>query len=248
MGKAIGWLLTPLHLLAFALVLLVFHVAQAAARPFGYEAHKRVVDYLNLGVLASLKAVGTRFDIEYDRSLPPDRPLVIVANHQSMYDIPLLGWTFRAHHPKYVAKVELGRGLPSISYNLRHGGSVLIDRDDPKGSMREIIKFGKTVEERRWAACIFPEGTRARDGVMKEFIPAGLMALVRATPSAVIVPVVIDGSWQLMRYRVRPVPFGVRVTCAVLPPVDPSAYPLKELASVVEARIREALAEMRARP
>ena len=52
MSKAIGWLLTPLHLLLFALVLLFFHVAQALARPFGYGAHKRVVDYLNLGVLA----------------------------------------------------------------------------------------------------------------------------------------------------------------------------------------------------
>ena len=53
MRKAIGWLLTPLHLLLFIAVLLVFHVAQVVARPFGYDAHKRVVDFLNLGVLAT---------------------------------------------------------------------------------------------------------------------------------------------------------------------------------------------------
>ena len=91
--------------------------------------------------------------------------------------------------------------------------------------MRAIQKFGKTVEEHRYAACIFPEGTRARDGVMKEFNHAGLLALIRTTPSAVIVPVVIDGSWELMRYRMRPVPFGVRVRCTMLAPIYQNEHP-----------------------
>lgn len=245
MRKTIGWLLTPLHLLLFGAVLLVFHVAQVVALPLGYAAHKRVVDFLNLGLLSSLGVMGTRITIRCAHELPADQPLVIVANHQSMYDIPLLGWTFRRHHPKYVAKVELGRGFPSISFNLRHGGSVLIDRSDPRGSMRAIQQFGKSVETHRYAACIFPEGTRARDGEMKAFNAAGLMALIRAAPSAVIVPVAIDGSWELMRYRMRPVPFGVRIGCTVLAPVHQEACPLKELVGVVEERIRAAVAEGR---
>lgn len=241
MRKAIGWLLTPLHLLLFAAVLLVFHIAQVLALPFGYEAHKRVVDYLNFFVLASLKVMGTRFELSCEHALPKDRPLIVVSNHQSMYDIPMLGWLFRDHHPKFIAKIELGKWLPSISYNLRHGGSVLIDRSDPRSSMRAILNFGKRVEERRYAASIFPEGTRARDGVMKEFIPAGLITLVRAAPSAIIVPVAIDGSWELLRYRMRPVPYGVRVTCKALAPVDAKEYSPKDLVGVVEKRIREEL-------
>lgn len=241
MRKAIGWLLTPLHLLLFGAVLLIFHVAQVLALPFGYRAHKRVVDWLNFFVLASLKAVGTRIRLECAYELPADRPLVVVSNHQSMFDIPMLGWLFRKHHPKYVAKIELGKWLPSISYNLRHGGSALIDRSDPRGSMRDIMKFGKRVEAERYAACIFPEGTRARDGVMKPFIPAGLIALLRATPSAIVVPVAIDGSWELMRYRMRPVPFGVRVSCRALAPIDQAEYPVKELVGIAEQRIRDAL-------
>lgn len=239
MRKLIAWLLTPLHWAFFFSVLLVFHVAQVIARPLGYGAHKRVVDFLNLGVLASLGVMGTRITIDRTHAPPADVPLIIVSNHQSMYDIPLLGWAFRRHHPKYVAKVELARGLPSISYNLRHGGSVLIDRSDPKTSLRAIHTFGKSVEEHRYAACLFPEGTRARDGVMKEFNAAGLMALARAAPSAVIVPVAIDGSWELMRYRMRPVPFGVRIKCTVLAPISQGEFPIKQLAGVVEERIRE---------
>ena len=241
MQKAIGWILTPIHLVLFILVLLIFHLAQVLALPFGYGAHKTVVDYLSFCVLASLKVVGTRIEFICEHELPMDTPLVIVANHQSMYDIPMLGWTFRNHHPKFVAKIELARGLPSISYNLRHGGSVLIDRSDARGAMRAIQKFGKVVEERRYAACIFPEGTRARDGVMKDFNLAGLLALVRTTPSATIVPVAIDGSWELMRYRMRPIPFGVRVKCTVLAPISQQEQPAKAMAGVVEERIRQAL-------
>ncbi len=245
MRNAISWLLTPLHLASFMAVLLIFHVAQVVALPFGYTAHKRVVDFLNLGVLASLKIIGTRIVLSCEHALPADVPLVIVANHQSMYDIPMLGWVFRNHHPKFVAKVELARGLPSISYNLRHGGSVLIYRSDARGAMRAIQKFGKVVEEHRYAACIFPEGTRARDGVMKEFNLAGLLALVRATPSATIVPVAIDGSWELMRYRMRPIPFGVRVKCTVLAPISQQEKSGKAVVSMAEEKIREALSDGR---
>ncbi len=245
MRKAIGWLLTPLHLVLFMAVLLVFHVAQVLALPFGYAAHKRVVDYLNLCVLASLKVVGTRIELDREHELPTDTPLIVVANHQSMYDIPMLGWAFRNHHPKFVAKVELSKGVPSISYNLRHGGSVLIDRSDPRAAMRAIRKFGRQVEEHRYAACIFPEGTRARGGVMKEFNPAGLMTLLRATPSATIVPVAIDGSWELMRYRMRPIPFGVRVKCTILTPIKQRGQSVKAVVSVVEDRIRGAVIDDR---
>ena len=242
MRKVISWLLTPLHWAFFLSVLLVFHAAQVIARPFGYSAHKRVVDFLNLGVLASLGVMGTRITIDRAYEPPADVPLIIVSNHQSMYDIPLLGWTFRRHHPKYVAKIELAHGLPSISYNLRHGGSVLIDRSDPKGSLREIQKFGKSVEEHRYAACIFPEGTRARDGVMKEFNAAGLMALARTTPSAVIVPVAIDGSWKLERARARPMGVGVRLRWTVLEPLGREGRNPRDLVRLAEQRIRDCLA------
>lgn len=241
MQKAIGWLLTPLHIIVFVTVLLVFHAAQVIAWRIGYSAHKRIVDCLNLCVLATLRIMGTRIEVRCEHRLPDDTPLIIVANHQSMYDIPLLGWTFRRHHPKYVAKIELAKGLPSISYNLRHGGSVLIDREDPRAAMRAIQKFGRKVEENRFAACIFPEGTRARDGVMKAFNSAGLMSLMRVMPSAAIVPVAIDGSWQLLRYRMRPIPFGVRLRCSVLAPIHQREGSAREIVAIAESRIREVL-------
>ena len=66
----------------------------------------------------------------------------------------------KKHHPKFVSKIELGKGIPSVSYNLRHGGSVLIDRKDPRQSLTAIKDFGKYIEENNYAAVIFPEGTQ----------------------------------------------------------------------------------------
>ncbi|MCK5361978.1 MAG: 1-acyl-sn-glycerol-3-phosphate acyltransferase, partial [Gammaproteobacteria bacterium] len=81
MQKAIGWLLTPLHFALFMVVLLIFHVAQVLTLPFGYATHKRVVDYLNFCILASLKVMGTRIEFRCEHELPTDTPLIVVANH-----------------------------------------------------------------------------------------------------------------------------------------------------------------------
>ena len=69
-------------------------------------------------------------------------PLIIVSNHQSMNDIPPIIWYMRKYHPKFVSKIELGKGIPSVSYNLRHGGSALIDRKDSKQALVAIARFG----------------------------------------------------------------------------------------------------------
>jgi 1-acyl-sn-glycerol-3-phosphate acyltransferase len=101
--------------------------------------------------------------------LPLNRPLIIASNHQSTYDIPPLIWYFRKHFPKFIAKKELGKGFPSISYNLRHGGAVLIDRKDPIAAVSALEGFCDNIKKNRWSVVIFPEGTRSRNGQPKSF-------------------------------------------------------------------------------
>jgi 1-acyl-sn-glycerol-3-phosphate acyltransferase len=241
----LGWFVTPPHLLLFGLILLVFHPAQMAARHFGNRAHAQVVAWLNGSILLSLAVTGARISRAGLGGLPPGRPLVIVSNHQSLYDIPLLAWSFRRHVPKFVAKRELGSGLPSISYNLRHGGSALVDRGDPRQALKAIAALGSRIARDGTAACIFPEGTRARDGVMGSFNPAGIAALLRAAPTALVVPVAIQGSWELARHAFRPVPFGVRLRLTALAPIEPGKRKPSEVARLVEQRLRAALGGVR---
>ena len=127
--KYLGYLLTPIYLAVFGLLLVVFHPIQMICRNLGgYEAHKKSVDIMNFLIIKSLFILGTSMSFRGFEKLPKERPIILVSNHQSLFDIPAIIWGFRNHHPKFIAKIELGKGIPSVSYNLRYGGSALIDR------------------------------------------------------------------------------------------------------------------------
>ncbi len=160
MQKVFAYPLTVLYFLCFGLVLVIFHGVQwFCFNVIGYKAHKTSVIWLQFWIMRCLNILGTRFSINNPHQLDTNRPLIIVANHQSTYDIPPIIWYFRKHHPKFISKKELGKGIPSVSYNLRHGGSVLIDRKNPRQSLVAISNFAKRVKDNNWAAVIFPEGT-----------------------------------------------------------------------------------------
>lgn len=242
--KAIGWLITPLYLVLFWSILLVFHPLQMVALLFGYSAHKVVLDLMNLAIITNFRTMGTRFRVRISERIPRDRPLILVSNHQSMYDIPLIIWYLRSIHPKFVAKRELGRGIPSISFALRNMGSVLVDRGNQRQALAAIGEFGELVVQRSHSACIFPEGTRARDGHMKRFKPAGLMMLIKHMPGAVIVPIALNGSWELLRYNFMPVPFGTHLSFEVLDPIETEGRDPRELVSESERVIADALGQI----
>ena len=84
----------------------------------------------------------------------------------------------RKFHPKFVSKKELGKGIPSISYNLNHGGSVLIDRNDPKQAISVIKELSQYIQKTNRSAVIFPEGTRSKTGRPREFAKSGLKILL----------------------------------------------------------------------
>lgn len=209
MRKLLAYPLTVIYAFFFLLTLIIFHPIQwFCLNVLGYKAHKISVDWLQFFIMRCLNLLGTRFSFENEYSIPKDKPLIIVANHQSMYDIPPIMWYMRKFHPKFISKKELGRGIPSVSYNLRHGGSVLIDRKNPRQALPAILKFGEYIEETKRAAVIFPEGTRSKTGVPKPFQTKGLEMLIKKIPSAVIVPITVNNSWKMLRYGKFPMGIG----------------------------------------
>jgi 1-acyl-sn-glycerol-3-phosphate acyltransferase len=142
----------------------------------------------------------------------------------------------RAHHPKFVSKIELGRGIPSVSYNLRHGGSVLINRKDSKQALAQIAKLGKYIEKHNRSAVIFPEGTRSRTGHPKKFQPTGLKLLLKNAPSALIVPISINNSWKMLRYGKFPYGIGNHLSFDVHKPIE-NGKNLDELIAITEERV-----------
>jgi 1-acyl-sn-glycerol-3-phosphate acyltransferase len=244
MRTILSYLLTPVYLFLFGFYLLVFHPVQVFARlVFGNPARKKTVDVLNYLLLYSLRILGARITFSGFEKIPEGRPLIIVANHQSTFDIPPVVWGFRKFNPCFISKMELGKNIPSISYNLRYGGSALIDRKNPRQSIREISKVGQMIEKDTRSVCIFPEGTRSKTGKVRSFQSAGILGLLKTAPSALVVPFVIDGNRQLMAKGYFPLQFGLHLTYTVLDPIEPNGKDGKEITEMAELAIKKYLGQ-----
>lgn len=238
MRKILAYILTSIYAFFFLLTLVIFHVIQwFCFNLLGYKAHKISVDWLQFFIMRCLNLLGTRFTFTNSFDIPKNQPLIIVANHQSMYDIPPIIWYMRKHHPKFISKKELGKGIPSVSYNLRHGGSVLIDRKNPKQALPAIMNFGEYIENNNRAAVIFPEGTRSKNGTPKPFQTKGLEVLFKKIPSAIIVPITINNSWKMLRYGKFPMGIGNHLTFKVQKPIVPNDYQGDNLIKHIESEI-----------
>ena len=220
MRKVRDWLATMVFLPAFGAVLVVFDVAQRVARMIGQRPQEYVAGALQVALVSTFRLCGTRIQVERSPGVRAWTPYIIVSNHQSMFDIPLLGRTFFSNFPKYISKRSLGRWIPSVSYNLRRGGHILIDRGDARSAVAAIRELGARVRSGRASALIFPEGTRARHGALGEFRAAGTLALFEEAPDTPVVPVAIDGSWALLRHNMFPMPWGTRIRLCACEPIE----------------------------
>ncbi|WP_026451221.1 lysophospholipid acyltransferase family protein [Aequorivita capsosiphonis] len=236
--KIISYPFSVLFYLFFGITILVFHPIQwAAFNWFGYTAHKKTVDVFNWTLLRCLHAVGTTYHIDIDLNVPNDVPIIIVSNHQSMWEISVLSWYLRKYHPKFISKVELGKGIPSISFNLRHGGSILIDRKNPRQAIVELVKFSKYLQKFNRSGVIFPEGTRSKTGVPKPFRRSGLQTLFKKVPDGYVIPVTINNSWKLQRYGMFPIQMGVRLEMTTHPAIKISDFDVEALIDKVEETV-----------
>lgn len=238
MQKLISYPISVIYYLCFGLTLVIFHPIQwFCLNVFGYQAHKKSVDYLNFFLLKCTNLVGTTYKFENRDSIPEGVPLIFVANHQSMYDIIAMIWFLRRYHCKFVSKKELGKGIPSVSYNLRHGGAALIDRKDPKQAIPEIKRLAEYIETNKRSAVIFPEGTRSKTGKPKEFAQTGVKILCKNAPSAYIVPLSINNSWKMVKFGFFPVGLGNHLTFVVHKPLKVSEFSFPELMEMTESAV-----------
>ena len=232
LSRPLSWAGTLVFLPVFGATLLVFDVAQRIARLFGQRPQEYVAGALQVALVWSFRLCNTRLLVERAPGVRPWTSYIVVSNHQSMFDIPILGALLFSNFPKYVSKRELGRGIPSVSYNLRRGGHVLIDRADAPAAVAAIGALGRQVRAGRVSATIFPEGTRARRGELGAFRRAGLMTLLEEAPGTPVVPLAIDESWRLLAHSFFPVPWGVRVRVHIGEPI--ARRPDEDRAALIE--------------
>jgi len=239
MKKIVDYILSVIYLIHFGLSLLIFHVVQVVAlNVFGKKVHKVVVDWLNFFLTYGLYLTGARISLINRATLPQDRTIIFIANHQSTFDIPALIWLLRKYHPRFVAKIELSTGVPSISYNLRKSGAALIDRKDGKQAIVEIARLGKLIHDEKTSAIIFPEGTRTASGIMKPFVAGGVATLLKRAPDALIVPVAINGTGWLNPKGIFPLRSFSKLSWTVLPGIEATGKKIEEILAEAQTAIQ----------
>ncbi len=127
------------------------------------------------------------------KNFSPQNAYVVVANHQSMVDIPAIHG-FIGLHIKWVMKQEL-RNIPIFGTACHYLGCIFIDRSHRNDAIRSIHRARKLLPPRA-SVLFFAEGTRSRDGQVRPF-KKGAFVFARET-GLPILPVTIKNSYQLL--------------------------------------------------
>jgi 1-acyl-sn-glycerol-3-phosphate acyltransferase len=196
-----------------------------------------------LGAWADKVVRAAKIDLEVRgrEHLPHGEACVVMANHQSFYDIPVLLCAVR-DPMTFVAKAELFR-VPLFGKAMETAGIVRVDRKDRAQSVASLHGAVAQLAKGRHIY-IAPEGTRASDGRLGPFKSGGFRMALEA--GARIVPVAIDGTRHVLPPRTLVVQTGKRVVVTIRPPIDPKEYGVerrKELMEAVRASLAGALGQ-----
>jgi 1-acyl-sn-glycerol-3-phosphate acyltransferase len=205
------------------------------ARRLWYDSCKAVV---RAGLIAAYR-------IRYSgvENVPLQGGLLVVANHQSHLDPPLVGAGF-PRRMSYLARETLFRFAP-FAWLLRSLNGVPLDREGGgMAGMKETLRRLKRGE----AVLIFPEGTRSPDGEIGRFRQGFATLAVRS--KAAILPATLEGAFDAWpRSRNYPLPGRVHVHYGTpLLPEEIAGRSEAELVAEVQSRVEAGLKLIRSRP
>jgi 1-acyl-sn-glycerol-3-phosphate acyltransferase len=239
MKRLIDFFLSIVYVFFFSSFLLIFHPIQLIAyHLIGSKAQQKIVHILNFFLLYFVYFTGSTLKFTKKAEIPSGRPIIFVSNHQSMFDIIGIIWFLRDYYPIFVSKIELSKGIPSISLNLRLSGAALIDRNDSRQAVPEIARMARFAIESKYSPVIFPEGTRSKTDQLKPFAVGGISILLKKTPNAIIVPIAIKGNNKLNPKGFFPLVSFSKLRFTILKAIEPKDYSIEELSKLLEDQIK----------
>ena len=146
-------------------------------------------------VLGSTRLLGGA-RIELPPELPGREGVLVLMNHQSLLDIPLVVASLRPLHPRIITRARYAAGKPLISHMVRlYQYPVVEPRANARGQIEMIAENARSSPV---PMAIFPEGTRTKDGEIGSWREGGLRGILGARRWTVYL-LVVDGYWQNAR-------------------------------------------------
>lgn len=208
-----------------------------------FETERAVIaDFTGRWVDDVTRAYDIHFVIDGCENVP-EGPCVVIANHQSAFDVMAVIRALRGHQIGFIAKKDFAK-VPILGRWIKAIRGIFITRGDARESLK-TIQEGIGLLKDGFSLAIFPEGTRSKDGSVREF-KAGSFKL--ATKSKVpILPVAIQGTSRIFEDS-GVLTKGQTAYIRVLTPIETADMPRSEQATVhtrIQALIEQAVGELK---
>lgn len=198
-----------------------------------------------LGKMMTRVNPGWRIRIEGHIDIDDRSPYIVVCNHLSNADIPVISnlpWEM-----KWVAKKELF-DIPIVGWMMKLAGDISVNRRG-KGRKEKTFRQAGFYLDHHCSVMFFPEGTRSRDGNLNAFTRGAFELGIRE--QVPILPLVIDGTQNALPKRSWKFGKAEQIRLKVLSPVRTDGMSKNDTSALthqVRQRILEQLAEWREKP
>lgn len=179
-----------------------------------------------------LRVAGTRVTVEGEANLVTGGPAVLVCNHLSYMDVPVLFARLPLQF-RILAKQGLFR-IPFLGGHLRRSHHLPVDQSNVRASLRSLHQAAESVAQ-GLPLFIFPEAGRSFSGAMQEFVPGAFFIAIQA--QVPVVPMVLIGTYEILppgTAHLRPGP----VRLVILPPLPTTGLTRRD-AEPLAIRVRE---------
>ena len=216
--------------LAFFLILLLFFPVLIVSGLLKYDPF--IYSSSRIVIRSALKVLGVKVEVRGFRAGDFSRPPVVICNHLSNLDGPLL-LSILPVNPRVMIKAE-ARQIPLIGWVMQLADFVFVDRSSPQRRQAALAEAIEKITQKRYSFLVFPEGTRSKSGGMQDFKKGSF--LIASRSGAPLLPVKISGTRGLL-------PPG-RKTCGA-GTVTVDFFPLLELGNTPESELPGSIRDIR---
>ena len=180
--------------------------------------------------------LGIPLDVEGLDRLDKKTPYVLMSNHLSFLDAPLLV-TVLDRHVRFIVKRFVFR-FPVLGLGMSYSGYVPLDKEGAGEGRKRIARAAHLIREKGYSFLIYPEGSRSPDGTLQPLRRGGFfLALDSGAP---IIPVSIKGTYELMPRESWHIRMGP-VRIIFHEPIAVSGYTAETISDLME-RVRAVIA------